>query len=139
MEYPESRRIQEAAAGIAGRFDLPAPADIVEAYRDRGRLTRDGGMVFVHDGDMDMIATPIDFLGLNYYTSLRIGAGGDESEDTGQPESADPPLGYTEMGWPITPHALTDYLRHLSSTYAPRSIVITETPERDSDSSSFTS
>ena len=106
-------------------FGKGYPEDMVRAYHERGRL--DGPTLpFVEDGDLETIATPIDFLGLNYYTSLSIGAGNDESEDTGVPRSDTPPEGYTEMGWPITPDALTAYLHRLVDDYDPPSIVITE-------------
>ena len=108
------------------------PTDMIEAYHRRGRLD-EPRLPFVEPGDMETIAAPIDFLGLNYYTSLAISADADESEDTGQPQTDDPPAGYTEMGWPITPAALAAYLRHLSATYAPPSIVSTENGASSSD------
>jgi len=113
-------------------FGKGYPVDMIEAYHRLGRLD-EPRLSCVQPGDMETIAAPIDFLGLNYYTSLRIGAGGEESEDTGQPPTIDPPSGYTEMGWPITPAALTEYLRHLATTYEPRSIVITENGASYSD------
>jgi beta-glucosidase len=77
-------------------------------------------------GDLDEIAVPIDFLGLNYYTSLEIAAGADEAEDSGTPPGADPPPGYTEMGWPITPGDLTAFLERINTEYRPESIFVTE-------------
>lgn len=106
-------------------FGRGYPQDIVTDYRDRGRLP-EGPPPFVRDGDLEAIAAPIDFLGLNYYTSLEISAGADEDEETGVPRGASPPPGHTEMGWPITPGALTEFLQRLHTDYAPPSIVITE-------------
>jgi beta-glucosidase len=113
-------------------FGKGYPQDIIEAYHRRGRLDAPT-LPYVQEGDLDVIAEPIDFLGLNYYTSLAIGAGFEESEDTGMPQSANPPAGYTEMGWPITPDALTSYLGYLHETYAPPPIVITENGASYSD------
>jgi beta-glucosidase len=113
-------------------FGRGYPEDVVEAYRERGRLPAEG-IPFVHDGDLEEIAAPIDFLGLNYYTSLTISAGADEDEETGVPRSENPPPGHTEMGWPITPGALTEFLQRLHADYAPPRIVITENGASYSD------
>ncbi len=91
-------------------------------YRDRNRW--DGSLV--QDNDMQTIATPIDFLGLNYYTSINVRSGNEESELEDTPRGTDPPDGYTEMGWAITPVALTEFLGRLTADYSPPSIVITE-------------
>lgn len=116
-------------------FGKGYPVDMVEAYRERDRI--DGAVgeppPFVQAGDMDSIAAPIDFCGLNYYTSIAVSADADESEDTGVAQSTDPPDGYTEMGWPITPDALTDYLVNLHETYQPAALVITENGASYSD------
>jgi beta-glucosidase len=113
-------------------FGMGYPQDMVDTYRDRGRFEGDR-MPWVRDGDLDLIARPIDFLGVNYYTSLDIGAGHEESEETGVPEGPNPPAGHTEMGWPITPAALTEYLVHLHEHYSPAKIVITENGASYSD------
>ena len=93
-------------------FGKGYPTDILDAYRSRGRFEGDLPG-FVLDDDLEVISTPVDFLGVNYYTSLAISAGADESEDTGVAAGPTPPEGYTEMGWPITPDALGDFLRRL--------------------------
>jgi beta-glucosidase len=107
------------------------PADMVDTYRRRGRIPNWDELV--QPGDLETIATPIDFLGVNYYTSLAIGADNDETEDTGVSAGADPPPNYTEMGWPITPTALTDYLTHLHDEYRPPALVVTENGASYSD------
>jgi beta-glucosidase len=113
-------------------FGRGYPEDMVDAYRRLSRFDGDS-MPFVAEGDMEAIAVPIDFLGINYYTSLDIAAGSEESEETGVPQSANPPPGYTEMGWPITPDAFTEFLLHVAGTYRPPSIVITENGASFSD------
>jgi beta-glucosidase len=113
-------------------FGRGYPKDVVETYRERGRLP-EGDLPFVRDGDLETIAEPIDFLGLNYYTSLEISADADEDEDTGVPRGEEPPPGHTEMGWPITPGALTEFLQRLRADYDPPSIVITENGASFSD------
>ena len=113
-------------------FGRGYPADVEEEYRKRGR--RVGAEAdWLVAGDLDEIAAPIDFLGLNYYTSLSVGAGADETEDTGVPAGADPPPGHTEMGWPITPSALTDFLVRVHEEYGPRSVIVSENGASYSD------
>jgi beta-glucosidase len=70
----------------------------------------------VRPGDLQEIATPLDFLGVNYYNMLGAGA----------PEPGDPlPLrlaelpGYprTASGWPVVPEGLTETLLMLKDRY----------------------
>ena len=106
-------------------FGLGYPEAILETYRSAGRIDGDPPG-FVLDGDMETIATPIDFLGLNYYTTLPISTGAEERDDPERRPGPDQPEGYTEMGWAVDPDGLSRYLIHLDETYGPRSIVVTE-------------
>ena len=106
-------------------FGLGYPEDMVKVFAGRGRLP--GGLEsFVQPGDMDRIATPVDFLGLNYYTTIEVSAGGEESEDSGVPPGEDVLPEYTEMGWRIDPKGLERFLGRIHATYQPQSIVVTE-------------
>jgi beta-glucosidase len=58
----------------------------------------------VRDGDMDLIARPIDMLGINFYTRQMIGALDGERDPRGA---------LTAMGWEVHPPALGDLLRGL--------------------------
>jgi beta-glucosidase len=111
-------------------FGRGYPADMVEAYAKRGRIA---SLDFVRPGDLELIAAPIDFLGINYYTSIAVSAGGEESEDTGVPPGPDPPEGYTEMGWAVTPRALTGFLVRVTDEYRPAQVLITENGASYSD------
>ena len=101
------------------------PADVVEALRTRGVELP------VRSGDLDIISTPIDLLGVNYYTgSVYSGV-----DDQGHTEDADGhaiqrvvPRGLptTAMGWEIFPQGLTDVLVRISRDYPGLPIVITE-------------
>ncbi len=108
------------------------PADMVRLVDERG-IFEESGLPFVQPGDLEQIGVPIDFLGLNYYTSVAISAGDEDGLTAVRPLGPDQPEGYTEMGWEITPEALTLYLQHLYQEYAPRSIVITENGASFSD------
>jgi beta-glucosidase len=110
-------------------FGRGYPEDMVDAYTKAGRLDPD----MIQPGDMDTIAEPLDFLGINYYTSLGISAGGEETEDTGVAPGSPAVEGHTEMGWPNTPEALTAFLHRVHDSYAPPSIIITENGASYSD------
>jgi beta-glucosidase len=105
------------------------PDDVMRVYRDRGLIDAD----FVAGGDLTTISTPIDFLGLNYYTTVTIAAGEEEGPEPGPEPGADPGPDHTEMGWLVDPAGLSRYLRHLHDTYAPASIMITENGASYSD------
>ncbi len=113
-------------------FGKGYPQDIVDMIRDRG-LTDGGGLDFVRAGDMNVIAAPLDFLGLNYYTSIDVHAGDEPGASEVIDLSADHRNGFTEMGWEITPAALTEYLRKLHTEYGPVPIYITENGASYSD------
>lgn len=113
-------------------FGKGYPADVVELCDERG-VFEQPGLPFLRPGDVDAIAAPIDFLGLNYYTSVEIREGDESGASVVLPEGPDQPDGYTEMGWEITPQALTDHLLHLHEVYRPASIVITENGASFSD------
>lgn len=113
-------------------FGLGYPDDMVATYTERGHLPS-GLEGLVEDGDLEEIATPIDFLGLNYYTSVTISAESEESDEPEGPVGQDPAEGFTEMGWRNTPQSLTDYLQKLSENYGPGSILVTENGASYSD------
>ncbi|WGW12402.1 GH1 family beta-glucosidase [Saxibacter everestensis] len=83
-------------------------------------------------GDVDIIATPLDFYGVNSYNPTRIGApaAGSEAAALGLPFD-EVPFDATEVtgfGWPIKPAALTELLVKLTDRYPDvlPPIVITE-------------
>lgn len=57
----------------------------------------------VEPGDLDLIATPMDFLGINYYTRSVVSAAGRWDVATGRRR-------VTEMGWEVYPEGLTELL-----------------------------
>jgi beta-glucosidase len=70
----------------------------------------------VHDGDLDVIAAPIDALGVNYYNPTCVRA----PEDTGGlPFEVVPIDGYpaTSFGWPVVPDGLHELLVDLGKRY----------------------
>lgn len=135
---PHSREPGDVAA--ARRFDgyynrwftdpiygMGYPADIVAAYSEAGYLPQ--GLSFVEPGDMELIAGPTDFQGVNYYTRSVIAAG-----ENGQPWREvryDTPR--TDMDWEIYPQGLYELLLRLYSHYGAQKLYITENGASYSD------
>ena len=90
----------------------------------------------VHDGDMELIGAPIDFLGVNYYSPHYVRLddgerlGSDESEVPGRPGvivCKPQQLPRTSMGWLVEPGGLYDTLRELAAeTSAEFPLYVTE-------------
>jgi beta-glucosidase len=75
----------------------------------------------IRPGDLETIAAPLDWLGVNYYHDLLF-------EPAVEPEPWPYPFVpparlaartdlVTDLGWPVTPSGLADLLRHLRDTY----------------------
>lgn len=76
----------------------------------------------IHDGDMAIIAQPLDFLGVNYYTRTVYRANSKGWFSDVPP--ATPPL--TDMGWEIYPQGLTEILLAIHRRYKLPPVYITE-------------
>ena len=119
--------------GLMNRFFLDPllrgsyPADVLKD------LTRVTGTDHVRDGDLGVISTPIDFLGINYYSRHVVRAG---TARPGQPShwvgSEDvefvkrPGVPVTEMGWEIDPDGLHETLVRVWREYGPLPLYVTE-------------
>ncbi|HVB20906.1 MAG TPA: GH1 family beta-glucosidase [Ktedonobacteraceae bacterium] len=79
----------------------------------------------IHEGDFSIISTPIDFLGVNYYSRMLVQS---RTDTASLYEAVDhiPGASYTEMGWEIFPAGLANILTRIHSEYAPKSLVVTE-------------
>ncbi len=110
-------------------FGKGYPEDVVEVYDRLGRLPAD----MIRAGDMEAIAEPMDFCGINFYTSLTVDA---ETAEVDRSEGrvgapADP--GFTEMGWKVNPDSLGAFLRRVRDDWNPKSLIITENGASYSD------
>jgi beta-glucosidase len=76
----------------------------------------------IHEGDLEIISHPIDFLGVNYYTRAVYQA--DSKEVFSQINLSNVPL--TDMGWEIYPQGFSDLLISLNEKYTLPPIYITE-------------
>jgi beta-glucosidase len=91
------------------------PADMLEAWSE---IAPD-----IRDGDLATIAQPIDFLGVNNYTSPLVAADTDGGRSR-IVQRAD--VDRTDMGWEVVPEGLRDLLLRLHRDYAPKAIYVTE-------------
>jgi beta-glucosidase len=80
----------------------------------------------IQSGDMEIISSPIDFLGVNYYTRTVVtGAPTPISPEQAQTVRV-PDATYTEMDWEVYPSALTDLLVRLHRDYGIQDLIVTE-------------
>ena len=93
------------------------PQDVVNGF--------DAAMDFVHPGDLESIAVPFDFVGVNYYTRSVVRSDV-LSEEENEPVTVLPNDEHTEMGWEVFPEGLYLTLGRLHFDYAFPSIYITE-------------
>jgi beta-glucosidase len=125
--YPASDSAEDQAAarrydGFFNRWFLDPlygrgyPEDLVAAYGQP--------MSQVHAGDMEKIAVPTDFLGVNFYNRAVV------RDDPAAPPLRISPVSpegeYTAMDWEVYPDALRALLVRLEHDYAPGRMYITE-------------
>jgi beta-glucosidase len=122
--YPASDSPEDEAAawrvdGEGNRWFLDPifrgsyPADLL----DRNELVAP----VLHDGDLETIAAPIDFLGVNNYFRFVVGAGPNGPQFVANPEAQ-----HTDMGWEVHPDGLYKLLVRVANDYAPPAIYVTE-------------
>ena len=79
----------------------------------------------VHAGDMQAIAVPCDFLGVNYYfpevVSDAPGEGPFAARVLEQTEGE-----HTAFGWPVSPEGMVTLLTRIQRDYAPTNVYLTE-------------
>ena len=91
------------------------PEDMLEAWAEN--------MPEIHDGDLETISTPIDFLGVNNYTSPLVAAGADGGRSQIVRRND---VDRTDMGWEVVPDGLHDLLVRVDREYGPQAIYVTE-------------
>ena len=127
--------LQPVVAGGAGE-DHQAAAAMVDAFYNRACLDPvllgsypeqlvDLIQPYQRSGDLEVIAAPLDLLGVNHYTRLFVVA--DDEAELGL-ALAPPPSGSTAtaMEWEVAPQALGHQLLELKERYGNPPIVVTE-------------
>ncbi|MFC5816624.1 GH1 family beta-glucosidase [Nonomuraea harbinensis] len=133
-----ARELSEEDADAVARIDELVHGQFLEPML-RGRyperllnvVESAAGLGHVRDGDLAVIAQPLDLLGVNYYAPSVVRAQPGEPADPVYPGSdgvlfCTVPTAVTAMGWPIVPGALTVLLRRLSREYPDQELMITE-------------
>lgn len=95
------------------------PEDMVELYSKRF-----GALNFIQKNDLQILSTPIDFLGVNYYTHNIIQA--DEGDSVFGARTLDETEPVTDMGWVIHPEGLFNLLKRIQTDYTELPLYITE-------------
>lgn len=123
-ESPEDVRAARIWDGFQNRWFLDPmfkgayPEDMLAEY-ERFGITES-----IEDGDMAVISSPVDHLGVNFYHNARIKhSPGNVYLDMAGVADRQP---LTEMGWEVTPEALHELLLRLKRDYGDIDIYITE-------------
>lgn len=83
-----------------------------------------GPSTWIRDGDLELAAVTTDFLGVNYYTRVRVESGG--SDHFLGIREAGPVLPVTANGWEVFPEGLERTLLRLRDEYGERPLYVTE-------------
>jgi beta-glucosidase len=88
---------------------------------------------FLRDGDLEIIGTPIDALGVNYYQPSLVGAAATPAPPGPSPWPAGEGVAFhpapgpvTDMGWPIDPSGLREILLRIRRDYGDLPLFVAE-------------
>jgi len=123
---------------LANGFFVAAEYSLVTARRSR--LNELAGEDLVRDGDLAAIATPLDMLGVNYYSRFTVSgrpagraSAAAAPTDSGSPWVGSEHVGFvdsglpvTGMGWEIDDSGLLEVLVRLTREYPPIPLAVTE-------------
>jgi beta-glucosidase len=122
---PATRRAQDIAA--AERASDQGTALWLDPIYGRGyperHLAAQGVSMPLLPGDMETIASPIDFLGINYYSERPMRADPESLEGFIEAPSWQDK---TDMGWDIVPEGLSRMLRTIAGRWPVKALFITE-------------
>lgn len=132
MLEEESIWIRNYLEPLAGR---QYPAETMKRLQIGDSLPVDC-LSFIQPGDMEVIATPIDFIGVNHYTR-QVFRNKNVPQKENLPQTNFPALenedNYTEMGWEVFPEGLLRVLGRLHFEYQFPKIYVTENGASYSD------
>jgi beta-glucosidase len=82
---------------------------------------------YILPGDMELIASPVDAIGLNFYSRAVVSAEPGHEMEPGRLQHIKPSdAEMTDYNWEIYPQGLVEILAWLNKTYAPKSMFIAE-------------
>lgn len=123
---------------FAGRYPLHEAETWAEPGDSPYRLDRPYRL----DGDLELIAAPLDFVGINYYRPITVADAPHRDPDPATRTAVDirttetwrDDVRHTTMGWPVVPHTFTDLLVDLTERYPELPpLVITENGSAEAD------
>ncbi len=128
-DSPDDQAAAQRFDGFMNRWFLDPvygrgyPQDMVELYGDL--------VPQMEPADLEVMAAPTDFLGVNYYNPATVRAVSTDVNPLGfAPRSTDEIVAagreVTAMGWGIAPEGLSELLLRLHRDYSPPAIYITE-------------
>jgi beta-glucosidase len=107
-------------------FGRGYPADMIRDYIALGHLPPEG-LTVVKPGDLEIIAAPCDFIGINYYNrSVQRSDKIPEEQNLPRRVHVAPSSEWTDIGWEVYPDGICDILTRVHLTYAPRKMYVTE-------------
>lgn len=111
-------------------FGRGYPKDMLGHYAADGALDSMTPS-FIEDGDLELIAPELDFLGVNYYSRaiLRGPEEGNLPREIFEPPDEE----RTDMGWEVFPQGLERVLRRVHEEYRPKALIVTESGVAYSD------
>ena len=115
-------------------FGRHYPADLIADAQQQGALPDVAELI--RPGDLDAIAAPLDFVGINYYTRNLSRSWTMDEVDNDPPtviQTPVTPYTWTEMPWEIYPQGLYEVLMRVNLHYRPRKLYITENGASFSD------
>ncbi len=122
-QSPEDIAAAKRFEGCQNRWYLDAvfrgryPEDMLEVYRHE--------LPDIQRGDLESIAVPIDYLGVNFYRRSVMANGTDLAPVNIKrisPEGSE----YTEMGWEVSPRGFYNILKFVHENYHPKALYVTE-------------
>ncbi len=122
-DSPADRDAVQLNDGVLNRWFLDPlagkgyPADIAAHYQD--------ALEFVQGGDLQRMAAPLDFVGINYYFRYLVRSK-EVPEAQNLPPSQHSTGEFTDMGWEVYPQGAYLLLKRLQADYAFPAIYITE-------------
>jgi beta-glucosidase len=135
-DRPEDIEAARIADGVRNRWWLDPilrgayPDDVLEVFRGLADTSA------MRPDDFATIATPIDWLGVNFYAPEGVGAAGPGDDGVAQDRPIGPGLDgvryheiegeRTSMDWVIRPEALTELLLRIHNDYGPDELWVVE-------------
>jgi beta-glucosidase len=128
MSPAEPATDSPADLAAAARFDLYRNAlflhPITHGEYHPGTADLFTEEVPILEGDLEVIAAPIDFVGINYYARGVVRS--DETVPVTRAAEAPPAGVYTAMGWEVHAQGIAEIVQQTYERYAPKAIYITE-------------